>query len=69
MRLKSTTKKNYTRRCNSNGEDVYPTVCATIGKGTQNQLDVAGAYILDYIRKVDKKDAPPLQPTDEDGII
>lgn len=43
--------KNYARRVNSNGEDVYPTVCATQYKGVQRQIDVGGYYILEYKTK------------------
>ena len=43
--------KRYTRRVNSNGEDVYPTVCATQYKMPQQQGDLSGAYILDYFKK------------------
>lgn len=40
--------RKYTKRCNSNGEDVFPTVCCGICKGTQRQLDNSGSYIPDY---------------------
>jgi hypothetical protein len=43
--------KKYIRRVTSNGEDVYPTVCATQYKGVQQQMDKGGYYILDYLRK------------------
>ena len=39
------------RATNSNGEDVAPTICTTICKGTQRQLDNSGAYALEYKRK------------------
>lgn len=38
----------YVRRCNSNGEDIAPTITCTISKGVQRQLDNGGGYILDY---------------------
>lgn len=50
--------KIYTRRVNSNGEDVYPTVCATQYKMPQQQGDLSGAYILDYFKK--RKKLSPL---------
>lgn len=46
-------KKKYTRRTNSNGEDVYPTVCATQYKMPQQQGDNGGYYILDYLCRRD----------------
>ena len=52
------TQRKYAKRVNSNGEDVSPTICSTICKGVQRQLDNSGAYVLDYIRKhlVDSSD-------------
>lgn len=41
-------KKVYTRRVNSNGDDVSPTITCTISKGVQRQLDNGGGYVLDY---------------------
>lgn len=41
-------KKVYTRRVNSNGGDVAPTITCTISKGMQRQLDNGGGYVLDY---------------------
>ena len=38
----------YIKRCTSNGEDVFPTLCCGIARGTQRQLDNSGSYILDY---------------------
>ena len=49
-------EKKYIRRVTSNGEDVYPTVCATQYKGTQRQMDKSGYYILEYIKY--KQDIP-----------
>lgn len=49
-------QKHSLRRVNSNGEDVYPTVCATQYKGVQAQMDAGGYYILDFQRK--KKNTP-----------
>lgn len=62
------TKKTYTRRVNSNGEDVYPTVCATQYKMPQQQGDLSGAYIIDYFLR-DKDITPPLQPMHKCDII
>lgn len=45
----------YTRRVTSNGEEVYPTVCATHYKGVQQQMDVGGGYVLDYMRRKRKE--------------
>ena len=53
--IKPPTKK-YIRRVTSNGEDVYPTVCATQYKGVQQQMDKGGYYILEYVKY--KRDAP-----------
>ena len=50
--------KKYIRRVTSNGEDVYPTVCATQYKGVQQQMDKGGYYILDY-KVLQKKQPPP----------
>ena len=58
------TQKTYTRRVNSNGEDVYPTVCATQYKGVQQQMDRGGYYILDFYRK-----KPPSSPFTTDSQI
>lgn len=44
-------KRKYVRRLNSNGEDVAPTICSTIYKGVQRQLDNGGGYVLDYLKK------------------
>lgn len=44
--------KKYTRRTNSNGEDVAPTLTASISKGVQNQLDFGGGYVIDYFRAI-----------------
>lgn len=57
MRPKTPTKQ-YTRRLNSNGGDIAPSICATICKGVQRQLDNAGSYVLDFYRKKVKE--PPL---------
>lgn len=52
-------KLKYIRRVNSNGEDVYPTVCATHYKLPQRQGDNSGAYVLDYIKqKIYSSDTP-----------
>lgn len=58
----SETKRYYIRRVNSNGEDVAPTICTTICKGTQRQLDNSGAYVMDYIRKPLVNGSTPLTP-------
>lgn len=42
--------KKYIRRVTSNGEDVYPTVCATQYKGVQHQMDKGGYYIMEYLK-------------------
>jgi len=42
------TERVYTRRVNSNGDDVAPTITCTISKGVQRQLDNGGGYVLDY---------------------
>ena len=55
-------KKKYTRRINSNGEDVYPTVCATQYKLPQRQGDYSGAYVLDYYKVEHTKVSTPLTP-------
>lgn len=39
------------RSVNSNGGDVYPTVCSTQSKGVQNQMDNGGYYILSFFKK------------------
>lgn len=44
-------RKNYTRRTNSNGEDVAPTLTASIAKGVQNQLDFGGGYVIEHYKK------------------
>ena len=44
-------KRRYTRRCNSNGEDVAPSVCACYYKAPQRQADNSGGYVLDYFKK------------------
>jgi len=36
------------RATNSNGENVAPTICTTICKGTQRQLDNSGSYVLEW---------------------
>ena len=41
----------YTRRVNSNGEDVSPSVCACYYKAPQRQADNGGGYVLDYFKK------------------
>lgn len=53
----------YTRRTNSNGENVAPTICATFAKLVQRQLDNAGGYVLDRFRRA------PLQSTVDCDII
>lgn len=58
----SDAKRIYIRRVNSNGEDVYPTVCATQYKLPQRQGDNSGAYVLDYIRKPLVNGSTPLTP-------
>ena len=52
--------RKYTRRKNSNGGDVYPTVCATQYKLPQRQGDMQGAYVLEYFvrHKHEKKVSP-----------
>ena len=61
----SETKRQYVRRVNSNGEDVSPTICSTICKGVQRQLDNSGGYVLEFIRKPVVNSAPPLTPKSE----
>lgn len=46
------------RSVNSNGGDVYPTVCSTQSKGVQNQMDNGGYYILSFFKR--KNDRGPL---------
>ena len=53
-------KKRYVRRCTSNLEDVSPTICATICKGTQRQLDNSGCYVLEFVRKEKKNSSTHL---------
>ena len=48
-------KRKYTRRVNSNGEDVMPTICSPFYKGGQRQLDNGGGYVLDYFLKPKKE--------------
>ena len=48
-------KRKYTRRVNSNGEDVMPTICSTFYKGVQRQLDNGGGYVLDYFIRTKKE--------------
>lgn len=48
MITRTSPKKVYTRRVNSNGDDVSPTITCTISKGVQRQLDNGGGYVLDY---------------------
>ena len=48
-------KKAYVRRCNSNGEDVAPAVCACYYKAPQRQADNSGGYVLEYIRRGNEK--------------
>ena len=61
------TQKTYTRRVNSNGEDVYPTVCATQYKGVQQQMDRGGiTYLISTARN---HHLPPLQLTVRYDII
>ena len=56
-------KRIYTKRINSNGGEVYPTVCATQYKLPQQQADLQGQYILDYYKKVgNTHNAPPCKP-------
>lgn len=59
------TRKNYIRRCNSNGEDVSPSVCACYYKVPQRQADNSGGYVLDYIRKEPIFKSTPFTPNSE----
>ena len=45
-------KRRYIYRVNSNGEEVYPTVCATQYKGVQQQMDKGGYYIIEKGRYI-----------------
>ena len=58
-------KRRYTRRCNSNGEDVAPSVCACYYKAPQRQADNSGGYILDFFRSEKRKNLHPLDTRGE----
>jgi len=66
--LHSGATKQYTRRLNSNGGDVAPTICTTICKGTQRQLDNAGCYVLDFYREKPSKVLSPLESLDQSVV-
>lgn len=51
----------YTRRVNSNGEDVSPSVCACYYKAPQRQADNSGGYVLDFYRKKKTKSSDPIE--------
>lgn len=54
----------YTRRVNSNGEDVAPSVCACYYKAPQRQADNSGGYVLDFFRK----SISPLESLDQSVV-
>ena len=63
--------RKYIKRCTSNGEDVFPTLCCGIARGTQRQLDNSGSYILDYFTSAPLDSCPELVvefPSSKDKI-
>lgn len=63
--------RRYLWRGTSNLEDVAPTICSTICKGTQRQLDNSGAYVLEFqVRRKFKNSfsTPLLSPPQYDII-
>lgn len=62
MLPRKTSHRKYTRRINSNGEDVYPTVCATQYKMPQQQGDLSGSYVSDYFKLSRGRPKTPLKP-------
>lgn len=61
----SESEKVYTRRVNSNGDDVSPTITCTISKGVQRQLDNGGGYVLDYFIVRKRRKANDVVMTEE----
>ena len=57
----------YTRRINSNGENVAPSVCACYYKAPQRQADNSGGYVLDFFKRKGKN-LPPID-TSSNNVV
>lgn len=60
--------REYTRRVNSNGEEVSPSVCASYFKAPQRQADNSGGYVLDFFKGKSRKCLYPLE-TDSESVV